>query len=76
MIPRLSLPRACRAVVVACAALLPGASPAWALDTSAQEAIIQDYQSGTVMFEKNADEPVHPASMSKLMTLYVLFDRL
>jgi D-alanyl-D-alanine carboxypeptidase (penicillin-binding protein 5/6) len=76
MIPRLSLPRACRAVVVACAALLPGASPAWALDTSAQEAIILDYQTGTVMFEKNADEPVHPASMSKLMTLYVLFDRL
>ncbi len=76
MIARLSLPRACRDALIAVSALLLLAAPARALDTSAQEAIIVDYQTGTVLFEKNADEPVHPASMSKLMTLYVLFDRL
>lgn len=76
MIARLPLPRASYGALMAFAALLLIVDPARALDTSAQEAIIVDYQTGTVLFEKNADEPVHPASMSKLMTLYVLFDRL
>ncbi len=57
-------------------ALLVAAGPARALETSAQQAIVVDYQTGTVLYEKNADAPVHPASMSKLMTLYMLFDRL
>lgn len=52
------------------------APPARAIETTAREAIVVDYDTGTVLFEKNADELVHPASMSKLMTLYVLFDRL
>jgi D-alanyl-D-alanine carboxypeptidase (penicillin-binding protein 5/6) len=52
------------------------ASTAAAIETTAQEAIVVDYDTGTVLFEKNADDAVHPASMSKLMTLYVLFDRL
>ena len=56
--------------------LIVAAAPAQAVETSAKQAIVVDYQTGTVLFEKNADEPVHPASMSKLMTLYVLFDRL
>ncbi len=51
-------------------------APAQAIETTAQEAIVVDYDTGTVLFEKNADQQVHPASMSKLMTLYVLFDRL
>ncbi len=49
---------------------------AGAVDTVAKQAIIADYQTGTVLFEKNADEPIHPASMSKLMTLDILFERL
>ena len=35
-----------------------------------------DDATGMVMFEKNADKPMPPASMSKLMTLYMLFEAL
>ena len=52
------------------------AGTAAAVDTLAKQAIIADYQTGTVLFEKNADESIHPASMSKLMTLDILFERL
>ena len=65
-----------RAAIVLGGLLLLLAAPAGAVETSAKQAIVVDFETGTVLFEKNADEPVHPASMSKLMTLYVLFDRL
>lgn len=39
-------------------------------------AILMDYESGTVLFERNADRPVHPASLAKLMTLEIVFDEL
>ena len=65
-----------RASIVLGGLLLLLAAPAGAVETSAKQAIVVDFNTGTVLFEKNADEPVHPASMSKLMTLYVLFDRL
>lgn len=44
-----------------------------AFATKAQSAILVDYQSGAILFQKNADELAAPASMSKLMTLAVLF---
>jgi D-alanyl-D-alanine carboxypeptidase (penicillin-binding protein 5/6) len=65
-----------RASIVLGGLLMLLAAPAGAVETSAKQAIVVDFGTGTVLFEKNADEPVHPASMSKLMTLYVLFDRL
>ncbi|MDA0997491.1 MAG: D-alanyl-D-alanine carboxypeptidase [Proteobacteria bacterium] len=46
------------------------------METSAREAILIDAQTGTVLLAKNADQPTPPASMSKLMTLYMLFERL
>ncbi|MGD9744331.1 MAG: D-alanyl-D-alanine carboxypeptidase family protein [Dongiaceae bacterium] len=46
------------------------------IETTAQEAFIMDYDTGAVLYQKNADMPVHPASMSKLMTLYLLFEDL
>lgn len=46
------------------------------LETLAREALLMDVTTGTVLFEKNADEMMTPSSMSKLMTLYVVFDRL
>lgn len=49
---------------------------AQAFDTQAKAAFIIDLTSGTVLLEKNADEPLPPASMSKLMTLYVAFEAL
>lgn len=44
------------------------------LDTKAEFAIMVDYDTGAVLYAKNADESVGPSSMSKLMTLYLMFD--
>ncbi|WP_210879374.1 D-alanyl-D-alanine carboxypeptidase family protein [Roseovarius autotrophicus] len=50
------------------------ATPAAAFETSAKGAYVMDVTTGTVLLNKNADEPLPPASMSKLMTLYVAFE--
>ena len=47
-----------------------------AFDTAAEEAILIDLTAGTVLFEKGADRPIPPASMSKIMTAYMVFKRL
>ena len=57
-------------------ALASGIAPAAALETKAREAVVMDYNTGTVLFEKNARQAMPPASMTKIMTAYVLFDRL
>jgi len=38
--------------------------------------MIMDFDNGDVLFEKNADEAMKPASMAKMMTVYLLLDRL
>jgi D-alanyl-D-alanine carboxypeptidase (penicillin-binding protein 5/6) len=45
-------------------------------ETRATAAYLYDMTTDTLLFEKNADEPMPPASMSKLMTLYMLFEAL
>ena len=45
-------------------------------DTAAKAAILMDFRSGQVLFAKNPDQPLPPASMSKLMTAYLVFERL
>lgn len=45
-------------------------------DTKAKFAVLMDYESGTILFNKAADEKLEPASMAKLMTLAVVFDQL
>ncbi|MBB5222842.1 D-alanyl-D-alanine carboxypeptidase (penicillin-binding protein 5/6) [Amaricoccus macauensis] len=45
-----------------------------AFETRAREALVIDDDTGMVLFSKDADVPMPPASMSKLMTLYVLFE--
>jgi serine-type D-Ala-D-Ala carboxypeptidase (penicillin-binding protein 5/6) len=52
------------------------ALPVFAYDTSATAAYVLDQGTGTVLLAKNADEALPPASMSKLMTLYVAFEAL
>ena len=39
-------------------------------------AIVVDHNSGQVLHDENADEPRHPASLTKIMTLYLLFEQL
>ncbi|MCB2128015.1 MAG: D-alanyl-D-alanine carboxypeptidase [Rhodobacteraceae bacterium] len=55
---------------------LLAALPATAFDTKARAAWVYDLTTGTVLLDKNADEPLPPASMSKLMTLNMLFEAL
>jgi len=45
-------------------------------DIKADTAILQDFLSGEILFEKNADKSIYPASMSKIMTSIIAFDLL
>jgi D-alanyl-D-alanine carboxypeptidase (penicillin-binding protein 5/6) len=47
-----------------------------AFETIARAAYVVDVQSGAVLFAKDAERPIPPASMSKLMTLNMLFEAL
>jgi len=47
-----------------------------AFETSAKEVILVDDSTGAVLLSKNANRAMYPASMSKLMTLYVVFLKL
>lgn len=63
--------------LAACAALAFGAQSAFAaLETQAEHAVLMDGETGQVLWSKNATTPSPPASMSKLMTLELLFQRL
>ena len=44
--------------------------------TSASHAYLMDFDTGAVLLDKKGDELMAPASMSKLMTAYVVFDKL
>ena len=48
----------------------------FAIDTKADQAIVIDYNTGEVLFEKNANIKMPPASMTKIMTSIVAFDLL
>ena len=44
------------------------------IDTIAKQAILVDVTSNTVLFDKNADQRMPPSSMSKIMTMYMVFE--
>lgn len=74
-------PTRCRAAQFALLLALPAlllatGADAAGLETVAEEAILIDDSTGTILLEKNADRPMPPSSMAKLMTVYVVFDRL
>ena len=48
----------------------------YAIETKADSAVVLDVNSNTILFEKNADIKQGPASMSKLMLIYMVFERL
>ena len=64
-----------RLFVLVAAAVL-AALPASAFDTRARAAWVYDLTTRTVLLEKDADLPLPPASMSKLMTLNMMFEAL
>ena len=47
-----------------------------AIDTKADQAIVIDFITKEILFEKNADTKIPPASMTKIMTVYAAFDRI
>jgi D-alanyl-D-alanine carboxypeptidase (penicillin-binding protein 5/6) len=53
---------------------IPGEAAAPPYDTPATVAFMKDLSSGAVLFQKNADQRIPPASMAKMMTVYVAFD--
>jgi D-alanyl-D-alanine carboxypeptidase (penicillin-binding protein 5/6) len=61
-------------LIAACLALILTTFSAAAFETRATAAFVLDQTTGTVLLSKNADEPLPPASMSKLMTLYMAFE--
>jgi len=63
------------AVLVAGVASL-AALPIGAVETTAREAVLLDAATGTVLLNKDADASMPPASMSKIMTVYLVFERL
>ena len=46
------------------------------MDTVAKQAIMIDPDTGQIILEKNADELMKPASMAKLMTIYIAFEKI
>ena len=45
-------------------------------EIKAPYAILQDHLSGKILYEKDADSKIYPASMTKIMTVLVVFDLL
>jgi len=60
--------------------LLFWANTAWSqnngFETIADHAIILDYETGLVLYEKDARKPAYPASMTKIMTAELVFDQI
>jgi D-alanyl-D-alanine carboxypeptidase (penicillin-binding protein 5/6) len=65
-----------RFLILMIALLFPVAPALAAMDTSAEHALLMDAGTGQVLWQKDGLAPMPPASMSKLMTLELLFQRL
>ncbi len=56
--------------------LLSFANPAAAIESKAKNLILMDYDTGQYLYSKDAQKMIPPASMSKLMTIYMIFEKL
>lgn len=61
------------AAIIALAAATPALAQAPAYDTAAPIAFMKDLQTGRILFAKDADKRIPPASMGKMMSVYVAF---
>ena len=64
------------AAIVVAAVVIVAAPSADAIETSAREAILIDANTGAVLFAKNPDQRMTPSSMTKMLTVAVLFQHL
>jgi serine-type D-Ala-D-Ala carboxypeptidase (penicillin-binding protein 5/6) len=71
----LSFLRIC-AVIFALASCISASVAQSSFESKAEEAILIDANSGIVFYEKNADKLIEPASMSKMMTMILVFEAL
>ncbi len=53
---------------------MPRTAMAQVIETPASHAVIMDHATGQILFSKNGDEPMVPASMTKMLTAYVVFE--
>ncbi|HAE94377.1 D-alanyl-D-alanine carboxypeptidase family protein [Hyphomonas atlantica] len=63
-------------ILTACALAVfaTGAAQAQIMDTPASHAVIMDHETGTILYSKNGSEPMIPASMTKMMTAFLVFE--
>ena len=61
-------------ILLALALIFSSTAHAQTFDTKARAAFVYDVTTDTVLMAKNADDPLPPASMSKLMTLFMAFE--
>lgn len=54
--------------------LFPATAPAQIIGTEAEYAVIMDHETGDILWSKNGDTAMTPASMTKMMTAYFVFD--
>jgi D-alanyl-D-alanine carboxypeptidase (penicillin-binding protein 5/6) len=54
----------------------PPSKPGIGIETQAKHALVLEVETGTVLLDKGADERIPPASMSKIMTAYIVFGML
>jgi D-alanyl-D-alanine carboxypeptidase (penicillin-binding protein 5/6) len=54
----------------------PAQTPVGPVDTAARWAVIIDFNTGTTLLDKDADVPMPPSSMTKLMTAYIVYSML
>lgn len=71
----LGMSRSFRIAMVVAISLAACVSGAWAqlFDTKARQAFMIDADTGTVLFAKDPDKPIPPASLAKMMTMEVVF---
>ena len=75
LLPRF-LPRFLAATLLAAAAVASHAQAPQPPEVAAKAYLLMDVTAGQILAAKDIDEPVEPASLTKLMTAYLVFDAL
>jgi D-alanyl-D-alanine carboxypeptidase (penicillin-binding protein 5/6) len=72
----MNFPRLVSTGLLAVALSFGAAQAQTSIQTTARQAVAVDFATGTVLYAKNAGEPMPPSSMSKLMTAVMVFEKL